>query len=177
MSYKVLVRDEIGANIPQLAVRITRAAQWVLRDQQATAAASVSVVIMSDEAVQALNRTYRQVDAPTDVLSFAAEPDAFPPSSAAAQPDDEEKHYLGDLILALPYIQRQAARSGHMAEDEIVLAVVHGTLHLLGHDHDTPLGQTAMWNAQARALDALGVAITVSHYALPADNPDNEGEA
>ena len=102
--------------------------------------AELTLVITSDEAVQALNRTYRDVDAPTDVLSFAAQAkqDGF------IMPE-EETPYLGDVIISLPVATRQALAAGHRPMDEMLLLAAHGTLHLLGHDHLTQAQKADMW--------------------------------
>lgn len=121
--------------------------------------AALTVVITSDEVVQQLNRDYRQVDAPTDVLSFAnqdaaaEEPTqlALPPEMAAELAD-----YLGDVIIAYPYAKRQAEYFQNPMAAELRLLVVHGTLHLLGYDHATPEEQAAMWAVQDAVLAHFG---------------------
>jgi probable rRNA maturation factor len=124
------------------------------------AAAALTVVVTSDEAVAALNRQYRGVDAPTDVLSFPA--DAPPPMPDDEDlPEENDVPYLGDLVIAYPYTSAQAVRLGHGLMDSLTLLVVHGTLHLLGADHDTPERRAAMWAAQAQALTALGVPLEI----------------
>jgi probable rRNA maturation factor len=134
----------------------------------AAAGSSISVVITTDEEVRRLNRQFRGVDHPTDVLSFAADP---PPIPGEVEP------YLGDLVLALPWIQRQAEVEQHAVSDELILAVIHGTLHLLGYDHDTAEHQAGMWSVQARALRASGVAITVPQYDFPGDDSEAAGSS
>ena len=119
----------------------------------------LTVVITTDEAVQELNRTYRQVDAPTDVLSFATteseESDALPDDFV--MPDfivpDDEVAYWGDIIIAFPTAARQAAASGHSVLDEVCLLVIHGILHLLGFDHHTPQAKAQMWQKQQAILE------------------------
>jgi probable rRNA maturation factor len=117
--------------------------------------AAITVVITDDASVQTLNQQYRNIDAPTDVLSFSAqEGDTLidlPPELA-----EEMGNYVGDLIIAYPYTAAQAARYGHTIAAELRLLVVHGTLHLLGHDHETPERQQAMWEAQRLVLAQLG---------------------
>jgi probable rRNA maturation factor len=140
--------------------RIRRAVEWVLDAHHAAPGSGVSVVITTDEEVRRLNRQFRAVDRPTDVLSFPAGPPLIP---------GEVDPYLGDLVLALPYVQRQAQDAGHSVSDELVLAAIHGTLHLLGYDHDTAEHQSSMWSIQARALQALGAAITVPQYEFSGD--------
>lgn len=119
--------------------------------------AVLSVVVTDDETVRELNRTYRGVDEATDVLSFAAQDDAtegapvLPPEAAA-----EIEDYLGDILIAYPYSLRQAARLGVSPAAELRLLVVHGTLHLLGYDHDTQEAEAEMWAIQEAILERFG---------------------
>jgi probable rRNA maturation factor len=121
-------------------------------------AGAVTVAIVNDEAIHQLNREYRGVDAPTDVLSFAshgdeppAQPFVVPPELAAELAD-----YLGDIIIAYPYAERQAARFQNSVAAELRLLAIHGTLHLLGYDHATPQAEAAMWALQDAALATFG---------------------
>ncbi len=145
--------------------KITQAITWVLDHEAVADESGLSVVITGDDEVRRLNRTFRGIDKPTDVLSFPADP-----------VPEVEAPYLGDLVLALPYIQRQAATEPHDWRDEIVLAVIHGTLHLLGYDHDTPENQARMWAVQAAALRAMGAAITVPLFSFD-DHDDQTSES
>jgi probable rRNA maturation factor len=119
--------------------------------------AELSIVVTSDEEVQRLNRDYRGIDAPTDVLSFAAqegddEPDLDLPPEVATELD----RYLGDIIIAYPYTMQQAAHFGSAPASELRLMVVHGVLHLLGNDHDTPEAEAEMWARQEAVLAQFG---------------------
>jgi probable rRNA maturation factor len=134
---------------PVEAARLVGAAELTLRQQGAEVDAGLSVVLMDDEQVRELNQHFRGIDAPTDVLSFPAD---APPVEV-----EDEPPYLGDLLIAFPYASAQAAREGHALMDSLCLLVVHGTLHLLGYDHDTPENRAAMWAAQASALRALNI--------------------
>lgn len=129
--------------------RLVAAAAEVLTAHGAPPDAAVTIVIADDETVAALNRHYRGVEGPTDVLSFPA---VVPPLVFPGEPA-----HLGDLVIAYPYTVAQAKQLGHSLEDSLVLLVVHGTLHLLGFDHDTEASRAAMWHAQAQALAALGI--------------------
>lgn len=167
-AYDVQIVVQVAGDIALPLSRVEEAVTWVLRKHTTAPGAGVSIVITSDDAVREFNRQHRGIDRPTDVLSFAADPSPVP---------DDDIVYLGDLILALPHIQRQAATEGHAWQDEIALAVVHGTLHLLGYDHHTPEHQARMWAAQAEALAALGVPITVPEFTFDdVDDPEVEGE-
>ena len=126
--------------------------------------AELTIVVTSDEEVQALNREYRGIDAPTDVLSFASQEGdedlAVPPELAA-----ELDRYLGDVIIAYPYTMQQAAHFENDPAAELRLMVVHGVLHLLGEDHDTPEAEAAMWARQEKVLAQLGdKGISKRHY-------------
>lgn len=154
--FHVDVQPDPAYAVPTEALR--RAAEAVLRAQNAPAGSSLSVVVTGDDAVRDLNARYRGVDAPTDVLSFPADP--------PLAPEAEPFPYLGDIIIAYPRAHAQASAAGHTVEAELLLLVVHGVLHLLGFDHDTPEARARMWQAQAEALRAVGAPIT-----SPAEEP------
>lgn len=121
--------------------------------------AALTLVVTTDEAVQELNRDYRDVDAPTDVLSFAAqESDPTAPALADLPPElaAELAGYLGDIIIAYPYAERQAAHYQNSVAAELRLLAVHGLLHLLGYDHATPEEEAAMWALQSTLLAPFG---------------------
>jgi probable rRNA maturation factor len=119
--------------------------------------AEVTIVVTSDAAVQQLNRDYRGVDAPTDVLSFAAqEEDDGPEVALPAELAAELDRYLGDIIIAYPYTMQQASHFGSTPAAELRLMVVHGILHLLGDDHDTPEAEAEMWARQEGVLAQFG---------------------
>lgn len=113
----------------------------------------LTVVITDDIRVKELNRTFREVDAPTDVLSFGfADADQPFPSCFGANT------YLGDIVISYPRAEEQAAAYGHTTDDELVLLAVHGALHMLGYDHKQPAEQEKMWRAQGAALARVGLA-------------------
>ncbi|MYC97187.1 MAG: rRNA maturation RNase YbeY [Caldilineaceae bacterium SB0661_bin_32] len=116
---------------------------------------SISILVVDDDELRRYNRIYRRQDAPTDVLSFAIQEG---PALAAEAPDAlaaELDADLGDLVLAFPYASRQAIQHGHTLASELQLLVVHGTLHLLGYDHDTETRQAEMWRKQTEILSSL----------------------
>jgi len=110
----------------------------------------VTVVITTDEAVAELNQQYRDVEGPTDVLSFPAQ-DSTPGFITAP----EMAAYLGDIIIALPYTRRQAANLNRSLQGELRLLAVHGVLHLLGYDHADQEDEANMWARQEAILARL----------------------
>ncbi|MBN1566164.1 MAG: rRNA maturation RNase YbeY [Anaerolineae bacterium] len=148
--------------------RLRAAVTQVLHKHDIAGGTGISLVITDDATIQQMNRQFRAVDAPTDVLSFPADPVAVPEDVLDDDPDlAAEEDYLGDLILALPYIQQQAAAEQHTLSDELTLACIHGTLHLLGYDHDSAENQAAMWAIQAELLATMGVEIVVPEFEFP----------
>ncbi len=129
---------------------LEQAADATLQRLGAAAECDLTLVIGSDAQLQELNRQYLGIDAPTDVLSFQA--DELDPETG--------RRYLGDVIISYPRAQAQAQAGGHAASAELQLLVVHGVLHLLGHDHGAPAEKEAMWALQSEILQRLGCAIS-----------------
>jgi probable rRNA maturation factor len=107
----------------------------------------LTLVVSEDAQLHELNRTYLEVDAPTDVLSFPA----------SERDPETGRLYMGDVLISLPRAEQQASDAGHALESELQLLVVHGVLHLLGHDHAGADGKARMWAAQAEVLRRLGL--------------------
>ncbi len=134
------------------AALVRRAARAALEHQSALLEANLTIVLTDDAQLQQLNRDYMGIDTPTDVLSFPASP------TDASEIDPETgSPYLGDILISLPYAARSAAQAGHSLEAEVQLLVVHGVLHLLGHDHAKARQKAKMWKAQAEILESLGL--------------------
>ncbi len=107
--------------------------------------AELSVVMTSDARVRELNRDYRHIDRPTDVLAFAMH---------EGELGAVGRDLLGDVVVSVETARRQAARAGHDLLAEVTMLVVHGTLHLLGWDHDTPAKNRRMRAETARLVAA-----------------------
>lgn len=121
-------------------------------------AAALSIVITHDEVIQRFNLDYRGLDAPTDVLSFAAQEGDEPLLDLPVELADALDKELGDVVIALPYARRQAEQFGNTLDAELKLLVAHGVLHLLGYDHDSPEAEAALWALQEEILAGFGVA-------------------
>ena len=116
-------------------------------DLLAIGADDFSVIIEDDEFIRDLNRTYRAIDKPTDVLSF---------EMGYTDPETGRK-YLGDIVLSAETALRQAEQRMIKHTDEISLLIVHGLLHLLGYDHADVSDKKRMWARQAEVLTGLGL--------------------
>jgi probable rRNA maturation factor len=134
---------------PELAQVVAKAAHEALTHAAAVDGAALTILLTDDDYLRELNRHYRGEDVATDVLSFPAGPPMPGDPDAAA--------YLGDIAIAVPTAERQAAAKGHAAPAELQLLAVHGVLHLLGHDHLNAAEKAAMWREQAVILSRLGL--------------------
>jgi probable rRNA maturation factor len=149
MIYIEVKQDFSDVALLEHAARLTLDTSVPLSDgfDFALASADMTIVLTDDAQLHELNREYLGVDAPTDVLSFPA-----------SESDPETgTPYLGDILISIPRAKQQAEASGHSVEDEVQLLVVHGTLHLLGHDHAEAAEKARMWKAQAEVMSALGL--------------------
>lgn len=104
-----------------------RLATFVLRMEEAPDAVELSVALVGADEIASLNKAYRGIDGPTDVLSFECDE----PCPAAS----DEPVAIGDVVIAPDIALAQAADLGTTVEDELDLLLVHGVLHLLGYDH------------------------------------------
>jgi probable rRNA maturation factor len=129
---------------------LEKAAKAVLL-QQSAPQADLTLVLTGDNQIQALDREYLDKDAPTDVLSF--------PSSETDP--DTGRRYLGDIIISVPRAEAQSLAAGHSLEAELSLLVIHGVLHLLGHDHSRAKEKARMWAAQSEVLTKLGISPSI----------------
>ena len=108
-----------------------------------------SIIFVDNEKIHELNKQFRGVDRPTDVISFALE-------------DAEEEflstiRVLGDIYISIPKMQEQAKEYGHSEKRELGFLVVHGLLHLLGYDHQTEEEEKVMFQIQEEMLNEEGI--------------------
>lgn len=112
----------------------------------------VSVTLTNNDYIHQLNRKYRQIDRPTDVLSFAL--------NESEEPDIEngpDINVLGDIILSVERAEEQAVDYGHSLRREIAFLTVHGMLHLLGYDHMEEADRLEMEKEQRYVMEQLGI--------------------
>ncbi|MCJ7434215.1 MAG: rRNA maturation RNase YbeY [Anaerolineales bacterium] len=130
-----------------LDIELLESAARVTLEQQSAPDDDITIVLTDDNQLHELNLDYLGVDAPTDVLSFPAS-ESDPETGA---------RYLGDILISVHCATQQAQAAGHSLQAEAQLLVVHGTLHLLGHDHAEAQQKTRMWAAQTEVLKRLGL--------------------
>jgi probable rRNA maturation factor len=95
----------------------------------------LELTITDDDTVHEMNRMYRGVDSPTDVLAFALIQDSTDVTVFVTPPD--EPPHLGEILISFPTAERQAGEHSHSVDRELAILVIHGVLHLLGYDHQT----------------------------------------
>ena len=120
-------------------VRARGLAAWLSSVAPGRARGTITVAVVPDRRVRALNRRYRRKDSPTDVLSFPA----------------DEPGELGDVVIAHGVAARQAAAAGHSLSMEIRVLALHGLLHLLGYDHERDDGTMRRLERRLRVRGGL----------------------
>ena len=112
----------------------------------------VSLVFTDSETVTRLNRDYRGIEEPTDVLAFYMLPQRGVHLSFALPPDGITR--LGEVIISYPQALQQAKEQGHSLERELALLIIHGILHLLGYDHEEPVEERKMREKESELLES-----------------------
>lgn len=136
----LISNNDMKAFTPEMEALMTKVIEHVVQVEKAAAAEEVSILITDNAEIQSLNAEYREIDAPTDVLSF---------------PMDEE--CLGDIVISMEKLLEQAQEYGHSPERELAFLTVHGMLHLLGYDHIDEEDQVQMRAREEEILNELGI--------------------
>lgn len=133
----------------RLKLLVRRAILAALSYEQVEGRAEVSVTFTDNEGIRELNRTYREIDAPTDVLSFPL----FEEGVGGVK-------MLGDIVLSLEKCAQQAAEFGHSFLRECAFLTVHSTLHLLGYDHENGEAEELdMRKRQSEIVEGMGLGV------------------
>ena len=153
LDVQVLVRAGAWKKaLPRVAATCRVAARAAYAQRRRRPAAEVSVLLAGDAFVRSLNRVYRGQDKATNVLAFAAQEGIGP------GPQPGATVMLGDIVVAYGTAAREAVREGKSLGDHLSHLVVHGLLHLMGHDHDTDRKARAMERLEAKVLAGVGIA-------------------
>ena len=146
-----------------LRMLVRRCCNAVLRMENFQGAAEVSVTFENNEQIHELNKMHRNVDAPTDVLSFPmGEDDKYDIDPAT------NAKILGDIVISMEKAVEQAERFGHTLQREVGYLTAHSMLHLLGYDHEEPLEKVHMREKEELVMTQLGLPSTTS-YVLNSD--------
>ena len=151
---------EIGIEYEELAKKVV---QKVLDMEGCPYDAQVNLVLTDNEEIQRVNTEFREIAAPTDVLSFPMIPFETPADYAIVEEDesyfdlDTDELLLGDIMISVDKVFAQAEEYGHSVTREFCFLVAHSMLHLLGYDHMTPEEAVVMENKQRTALDELSI--------------------
>jgi probable rRNA maturation factor len=141
--------------------QLVRRAVHEAAETQSTSGSELAIVLTNDSAIRQLNRLWRGVDAPTNVLSFPA---------ATRQEADEPAH-LGDIVLAYETVAHEARDEGKPLANHVAHLVVHGYLHLLGFDHERNADAEAMEQTERKILRRLAIPDPYRHNAAKRPAP------
>jgi len=151
MTREVYVRFETEEGTEPEASWFEDLARETLEAEDVVPPYEVSIVLASQETVHRLNRMYRDVDSPTDVIAFYTTPQG---AEQFILPDDGIRH-LGDIVISYTQAVEQAGQEGHSVRRELTLLVIHGLLHLLGYDHEVPEEAARMRSRERELLETF----------------------
>lgn len=143
MSFSIAINAENQPHTIDRA-RLKKAVRLILRDA-GIQSAEISIALVGDERMHELNKQYLKHDYPTDVLSFALARNV------------RAKSLDGEIIAGSDYAAREALRYGWTTDDELLLYIIHGCLHLVGYDDTTVAGKVEMRELEARYLEQFGL--------------------
>ncbi|MNZ40605.1 Endoribonuclease YbeY [compost metagenome] len=149
---------EIGDDLIELLTTILQKAA----ESEGVEEGEVALTFVDDEEIHVLNREYRGIDRPTDVLSFAMNESLDEELDIVYEVEEDEElddltDMFGDIIISVERAQAQSEEYGHSIEREIGFLFVHGFLHLLGYDHQDEASEAEMMGKQEAVLAQVGL--------------------
>ena len=158
MEHNITVVNEISGE--EVGTIVEKAVRAALEFEKVEQKCDVCVIITDDENIHELNREHRDVDRPTDVLSFPMM-ELQPGEKMVVNPlelDESGAVMLGDIVISIDRAKAQAEEYGHSEERELCFLTVHGMLHLLGYDHELGEEEEKLhFSRQEEILEAMGV--------------------
>ena len=155
MEINILIDQQFKGNID--VEWLQNVATQVLIAQYTETTVEMGILITSQDKVRQLNRAYRNLDEPTDVLAFYMLPElpvgGTAPESFATPPDGVL--HIGEVVISYPQAVAQALEGRHSVEREIAILIIHGVLHLLGYEHDEPERERQMRAREAEILSSI----------------------
>ena len=161
----IYFEEEYNADFPFNAKEAAeKAISAVLDEENCPYEAEVSVTLTDDEEIRRINREQRDMDAATDVLSFPMVDYEAPGDFSLLEEHGKDCFHpesgellLGDIVISVPHVNKQAEEFGHSKLREFTFLVVHSMLHLLGYDHMEPDEATVMEEKQRMIMDILQI--------------------
>lgn len=151
----ILIDERAGeALTPELKEVICKVTEESLRHENFDMECEISVSIVDNEEIRKINKRFRNVDRPTDVLSF---PMLNFEAGGVTEVNEKNEIVLGDFIISLERAKEQAIEYGHSLQREIAFLTAHSMLHLLGYDHMEQEEEKEMLQKQKEILDSLGI--------------------
>lgn len=147
----IYYRNEVRAS--GVDARALKATTKKLLDAVDESGASLSLTLVDDSTIRELNREHRGKDKPTDVLSFPM----YDPEEVASSREGEQERMLGDIVISVDTAKRQAADYDAPLQREIYRLLIHGILHVLGHDHMEAQERVEMEAEERRLAAAIGM--------------------
>lgn len=155
---KFILENETNEEISQEQIdELNRVCCEIMKNEECNFDAEISFTFTDNEGIREINRQYRNIDKPTDVLSFPML--EFSEEIADAEFETEDGMVLlGDIVISIERAKEQAGEFGHSLRRELAFLTAHSMLHLLGYDHvDDPVGEKEMIERQNKALNTLNI--------------------
>ncbi|NLV62778.1 MAG: rRNA maturation RNase YbeY [Clostridiaceae bacterium] len=159
---KVVIQSKLKKKyLPLKSIKtlMTNVVKTALRIENIEYPSLVSILLVENEEIQRINREYRNKDCVTDVLSFPML--EMKDGKFAVKPDEldmeDGKLFLGDIVVSVPKAIEQANEYGHENERELAFLTLHGLMHLLGYDHESPPDSEIMEKKQEQILSDIGL--------------------
>jgi probable rRNA maturation factor len=134
--------------------RVEQIIKQILNTVNTDGIVELSVVFTNDKTIHDLNKKYRNIDNPTDVLAFQMHPGDRSGEVSFITPPDSIRH-LGEVVISYPQASRQAEEYGHAIKHELKILLIHGILHLLGYDHERAEDEEVMNSEEEEIIKKL----------------------
>ncbi|MBU5342838.1 rRNA maturation RNase YbeY [Caldifermentibacillus hisashii] len=154
MTLEIDYIDETGELAPEQVQQILQLLQLAAKREEVIGDSELSLTFVDNEKIHEINREYRGIDRPTDVISFALEENTEGEMEIIGQ---DMPRVLGDIIISIQRAKQQAEEYGHSFMRELGFLAVHGFLHLLGYDHGTKEEEQQMFSRQEEILQEFGL--------------------
>ena len=147
-SNKVEIFVQVDDHVPEL--EVVEKVLYQALEKEHLNHVHFDLIIVDNDYIHELNKTYRKIDRETDVITFALEDEDTLVVAG-------EERILGDIYISIDQAKKQAKEYGHSLLRELSFLAVHGFYHLLGYDHQTPEEEKVMFSKQEEVLDSYGI--------------------